>query len=166
MVSKRHDSDLDGVEEYGTLRSIIYFILGIVGLAIGGRWIVNGAIEIAGFFGMSESLMGLTIVAIGTSLPELAASAVATYKGRTSLAIGNVVGSNIFNVLLVLGINAIINNVQYNAELNFDLFVAIISIVLLFLFVVLSKKKILVKWQGIVFITLYIGYIVFLVYRG
>lgn len=83
-------------------------MLGLGGLILGGEWIVNGAVMIAKSFGISQRVIGLTIIAIGTSLPELATSALAAYKGKTDLALGNVIGSNIFNILFILGMSSLI----------------------------------------------------------
>ncbi len=153
-------------KEYSHSTAIIMIIIGLAGLAVGGRWIVNGAIVFASALGVSEALIGLTIVAIGTSLPELAASATAAYKGKTDIAVGNVVGSNIFNLLWVLGLSSTISVIGYNSALNFDIMVLFgITILLLFLIYV-GRKNILGKWEGSVLLFLYLGYIFFLLIRG
>jgi cation:H+ antiporter len=153
-------------KEYSHFTAIIMIIIGLAGLAVGGRWIVNGAITFAHAFGISEALIGLTIVAIGTSLPELAASATAAYKGRTDIAVGNVIGSNIFNLLWVLGLSSTISVIGYNAILNIDMLILLgITILLLFL-IYIGRKNILGKWEGSVLLFLYLCYIIFLIYRG
>ncbi len=153
-------------KEYSNSAAALMIIVGLAGLAIGGKWIVNGAIVIASYFSLSEAFVGLTIVAIGTSLPELAASATAAYKGRTDIAIGNVIGSNIFNLLWVLGLSAVISDIGFNSVLNIDLLILIgITILLLFL-IYIGKKNILGKWEGITLLFLYICYLTFLIYRG
>ena len=119
-------------QQHGWLRSSLYIILGLAGLTLGGKWIVDGAIALATKFGMSESLVGLTIVAVGTSLPELATSAVAAYKRNAEIAVGNVVGSNIFNIFFVLGISAIIKPLPFQMKNNRDIGVVIFSSLLLF----------------------------------
>ncbi|MBL7128569.1 MAG: calcium/sodium antiporter, partial [Ignavibacteria bacterium] len=108
-IAKKHN-ELSDVQykELEVFQSVVYTVLGILGLGFGGPMIVNGAVKIAQNIGMSESFIGLTIIALGTSLPELATSAVAAYKRNTDIAIGNVVGSNIFNVLWILGISSVI----------------------------------------------------------
>ncbi len=141
-----------------------HIILGIVGLIVGGKWIVDGAVEIAKFFNISESLIGLTIIAIGTSLPELATSAVAAYKKQSDIAIGNIVGSNIFNIFFVLGVSAIIRPLPFNDNLNKDIAMTIFASVILLLMMFIGKKRIIKRWQGIFMIIVYIGYIVFLVW--
>ncbi len=146
--------------------SVIMIIVGLVGLVIGGRWIVNGAVTFAQIFGISETLIGLSIVAIGTSLPELAASAMAAHKGRTDMAVGNIVGSNIFNLLWVLGLSSAISAIGYNPALNIDMLILTgITILLLFL-IYIGRKNILGKWEGSVLLSLYACYLVFLIYRG
>jgi len=160
---------VEGMEEhvparqYGWQRSLLYIILGLAGLTIGGKWIVDGAIALATKFGMSESLIGLTIVAVGTSLPELATSAVAAYKKNVEIAVGNVVGSNIFNIFFVLGISATIKPLPFQAKHNIDLAVVIFASLMLFFFMFTGKKRSLDRWEGIVCFILYLSYIVILI---
>ncbi|MCB9802904.1 calcium/sodium antiporter [Candidatus Nomurabacteria bacterium] len=156
----------DDVRKYGVWTSIAMIIAGALGLAFGGQWIVDGAIEIAKFFGMSESLIGLTIVAVGTSLPELAASAMAAWRHNPDIAIGNIIGSNIFNVFWILGLSAAIKPIVFNLNLNTDIYIVISATALLFLFMFVGKKNILQRWQGIVMLSLYLAYIVYLIIRG
>ena len=154
----------DEIKVFSYSKGVFYIILGIVGLIVGGKWIVDGAVEIAKFFNISESLIGLTIIAIGTSLPELATSAVAAYKKQSDIAIGNIVGSNIFNIFFVLGVSAIIRPLPFNDNLNKDIAMTIFASVILLLMMFIGKKRIIKRWQGIFMIIVYIGYIVFLVW--
>jgi cation:H+ antiporter len=154
------------VKPLSLAKSFLLIITGLVGLALGGKWIVDGAITIAGSIGMSESLVGLTIVAVGTSLPELATSAMAAYKKNVEIAVGNVVGSNIFNIFFVLGISATINPLPFRAQSSLDIGVVIVSSLLLFLFMFTGKKRSLDRWEGIVSLFLYSGYITFLIISG
>ncbi len=160
---------VEGVEEhvpvrqYGWLRSLLFIIAGLAGLTIGGKWIVDGAVILAKKLGMSESLIGLTIVAVGTSLPELATSAVAAYKKNSEIAVGNVVGSNIFNIFFVLGISATIRPLPFQTQNNVDLGVVILSSLMLFFFMFTGKKHSLDRWEGIVCLILYFGYVAFLI---
>ena len=154
----------DEIKVFSYSKAVFYIILGIVGLLVGGKWIVDGAVEIAKFFNISESLIGLTIIAIGTSLPELATSAVAAYKKQSDIAIGNIVGSNIFNIFFVLGVSAIIRPLPFNDNLNKDIAMTIFASVILLLMMFIGKKRIIKRWQGIFMIIVYIGYIVFLVW--
>lgn len=161
---------IEGMEEhvpakqYGWLQSFLYIILGLIGLTLGGRWIVDGAVTFATQFGMSESLIGLTIVAVGTSLPELATSAVAAYKRNAEIAVGNVVGSNIFNIFFVLGISAIIKPLPFQMKNNLDIGVVILSSLLLFLFMLTGKKQSLDRWEGLIFLVCYGVFVAYLVF--
>ncbi len=160
---------IEGMEEQvpGKTRSmaisLLLVVVGLVGLTLGGQWIVNGAVKLATGFGMSEALVGLTIVAVGTSLPELATSAMAAYKKNVEIAVGNVVGSNIFNVFFVLGISSTIKPLSFQARSNLDIGVVVLASLLLFLFMFTGKKRSLDRWEGIVFVILYMAYIVFLI---
>ncbi|MFN3556984.1 MAG: calcium/sodium antiporter [Bacteroidales bacterium] len=154
------------IREYSPLISWLMIVGGIVGLVLGGKWIVDGAIVIASSLGMSEALISLTIVAVGTSLPELATCVVAAMKRNPDIVVGNVIGSNIFNVFFVLGSSAVIKPLPFNQALNFDVLVGVFSCVLLFVFLLIPRRKVLDRWQGGVFVAMYIAYIVFLVVRG
>ena len=155
-----------GAKEHGNLTSALMIVFGLAGLAIGGEWIVGGAMAFVGYFGLSEAFVGLTIVALGTSLPELAASVTAARKGNSDMAVGNVVGSNIFNLLWVLGLSSIFGTIGYNSALNIDLLIlAGVTILLLFL-IYIGKKNVLGKWEGAALVGLYVVYIGFLVCRG
>ncbi|WP_207493264.1 calcium/sodium antiporter [Aridibaculum aurantiacum] len=158
--------DANSVKVMSTWKSILLVIFGLAGLAVGGQWIVNGALEIAARFGVSQSLVGLTVVAIGTSLPELATSAMAAYKKNTDIAVGNAVGSNIFNIFWVLGLSAIIKPLPFQPKSNTDVIMTIISSLLLFGLLFLGKRHLLQRWQGVLFLLTYIAYIIFLVWRG
>ncbi len=166
-ASKSKTDDAEDVSQYGTLFSIGLTVAGLVGLVVGGRLLVTGAIDIAEAAGLSEALIGLTIVAIGTSLPELATSVVAALKKQADIAIGNIVGSNIFNVFFVLGVTSTILPLPLSSTLNFDVVVAIIASLLLFIFMFTGRvKRRLVRWEGVVFVGLYVAYLAYLVVRG
>lgn len=154
------------IKTYKTWQSILMVIGGFVGLILGGKFVVDSAVAIATSLGVSQALIGLTIVAIGTSLPELVTSAVAAYKKQSDIAIGNVVGSNIFNIFWILGLSAIIKPLPFTAELNQDLFITTAVTLLLFSFIFIGKKFTIQRWQGISFIGIYIAYIIFLIIRG
>ncbi|MGD8272101.1 MAG: calcium/sodium antiporter [Desulfobacterales bacterium] len=162
-------TQVEGIEEHvparqhSWLRSLLNVIAGLFGLILGGKWIVDGAIVLATKLGLSESLIGLTIVAVGTSLPELATSAVAAYKRNVDIAVGNVVGSNIFNIFFVLGISSIIKPLPFKPQNNIDLGMVILSSLLLFFFMFTGKKRSLDRWEGTVCLTLYLGYAGFLI---
>ncbi len=154
------------IKQYNKMKSWIMILVGSIGLVIGGKWIVDGGILIAQNFGLSEALVGLTIIAIGTSLPELATSAVAAYKQKTDIAIGNVVGSNMFNIFWVLGLSSIIRPISFSPSLNFDILIVMIVTIILLVSLYIGKRNVLQRWEGYVFIILYLVYISFLVFRG
>ncbi len=147
----------------GLFKAIVLIILGLVGLTIGGKWIVDGAVKIAEFLNISQSLIGLTIVAVGTSLPELATSAMAAYKKEADIAIGNIVGSNIFNIFWILGVSALIRPLPFLPSSQLDLAMTAFASLILFITMFIGKKHILERWQGIVLVLLYIVYIIFLI---
>lgn len=153
-------------QKLSSLKAVLMVIGGMFGLFYGGKWVVEGAVQIAGNFGLSEAMIGATIVALGTSLPELAASAVAAYKHRTDIAIGNVVGSNLFNIFWVLGLSATMNPVSFSSKLNTDVIIFLVATVLLFIFALNGGRHHIEKREGAIFLVCYVSYIVFLVIRG
>lgn len=140
-----------------------FIVLGLIGLVVGGTWIVDGAVMIAQSFQVSESLIGLTIIAIGTSLPELATSAVAAARKESDIAVGNVVGSNIFNIFWILGVSSIINPIPFSTASDIDIMMTIAASFLLFVMMFLGKRHTLERWQGGLFLAIYFSYILFLV---
>ena len=148
-------------------KSILFVLLGMVGLFLGGKWVVDGAIKIAEQFGLSQNLIGLTIVAIGTSLPELVTSAMAAYRKNTDIAVANVIGSNIFNLLWVLGISAMISPMKYDPVVNADIIVLLVATFLIIFSLMTGRAKNQIgKPTGIFFLACYIAYTAFLIYRG
>lgn len=168
IVSKQRKSEFsnDEFKEMTTTRSVVLILIGMVGLYFGGQWVVDGAIEIARTMGMSETFIGLTIIAIGTSLPELVTSAVAAFKKDTDIAVGNVVGSNIFNLLWILGLSSVLKPIPYDVISNSDIFMIIASSTALILAVVIGKRPVISRWEGFFFLVAYIWYITFLIERG
>lgn len=168
IVAKQRKSEFTN-EEFKVMpmpKSIGLIVLGMVGLYFGGQWVVDGAIKIARLFDMSEHFIGLTVIAVGTSLPELVTSAVAAIKKDTDIAVGNVVGSNIFNLLWILGLSASLKPIPYDVISNSDIFMIIASSTALILAVVIGKRPIISRWEGGFFLIAYIWYIIFLVQRG
>lgn len=161
--NKGANSEAESTKEYKTYVSIILILVGIAGLVIGGKLVVDNAVSLATMLGISTSLVGLTIVAVGTSLPELATSAVAAYKKNVDIAVGNVVGSNIFNIFWILGLSAIIRPLPFNVQSNGDILVTIAASILLFLFLFVGKRHIIERWQGVLFLTIYAFYVIYLV---
>ena len=139
-------------------RSLAYIGSGLFGLGLGGHMIVDGAVDIAHLLAVSETVIGLTIVAIGTSLPELATSVVASRKGNADIAVGNVVGSNIFNILFVLGISALIRPLPYAMKHPLDIGMVLLASSLLFVFMFTGKRKRLDRWEAALFLCLYVVY--------
>lgn len=152
--------------QYSYSKSAAMILLGFVGLVIGGKWIVDGAVMFATSLGVSEALVGLTIVAIGTSLPELATSVVAAYRKNVDIAVGNIVGSNIFNVFWILGLSATISPLPFMPLLQSDLLVTFVATSLLFFALFVGKRHTIERWQGIAFVILYVAYLAYLVMRG
>jgi cation:H+ antiporter len=134
-------------------------VVGLAGLSLGGRWIVAGAVAAADHFGLSQSVVGLTVVAVGTSLPELATSAAAAYKGKVEMAVGNVVGSNIFNIFFVLGATATITPLPFKTESNLDVGMTVFTGLLLFGFMFSGRKGRVDRWEGAFALLLYATYI-------
>jgi cation:H+ antiporter len=147
-------------------KTMFMMVAGLLCLVVGSNWAVKGAIHLASALGVSESLIGLTVVAVGTSLPELATSAVAAYRRNAEIAVGNVVGSNIFNIFLVLGGTAIIRPLPFHSRDNADVGAAIIASILLFLCAFTGKRRVTDRWEGAVFLTLYVSYIFIRIRQG
>lgn len=145
--------------------SIELVAFGLLGLFFGGYIVVESAISLAREFGVSDSLIGLTIVAVGTSVPELATCIVAARKKENDIIMGNIIGSNIFNIFFVLGATAAIRPLQIPGVLFQDVAVTIGSTVLLLVFIFTGKKYTLARWQGIAFVFIYIAYVIYLVAR-
>lgn len=166
MNLTRNPDEAESLEDiviYGSMKTTIMIILGIAGLIFGGKMIVDNAVEVAELFGVSEKLIGLTILAAGTSLPELATSAVAAYQKKSDLAIGNIVGSNIFNLLLVLGVTGLIHSpLQYTPVLNIDMFTVMAGTFLLFVFMFTFNKHKVDRSEGLIYLIGFCVYMLFL----
>ena len=164
VVAKSGGADEEmETKDYSTGKAVLFIILGLVGLIIGGRLIVTSAVSIAEVIGLSERVIGLTVVSIGTSLPELATSIIAVRKKNVDIAIGNVVGSNIFNIFLILGISGTIVPLGINPDSLFDIMINILTGLLLFIFVFTGRGRKVERWEGAVFVTCYIAYVTYLI---
>jgi cation:H+ antiporter len=150
-------------ENISLKKCILIMIVGIALIVIGGQAVVDSAKSIAYFFGMSETLVGLTIVALGTSLPELVTSIVAARKGQVDMAVGNVIGSNIFNILLILGVSTTIHPIAINLASVYDLIILLVVSVITLLFCVKDRR--ITRAEGIIMVLLYAGDMVFAVMR-
>jgi cation:H+ antiporter len=158
------ESDEGGpIKTYKTWLSVLYVVIGLAMLVGGGSLVVDNAVAIAKYYGLSEKLIGLTILAAGTSLPELATSAVAAYRKNTDIAIGNVVGSNIFNIFFILGVTGIIRPTPYNTAMNFDIYVLAGSTILLMVFMFTLNQRKLDRWEAFLMLMAYFAYTGFLV---
>lgn len=166
--SMTHASDLGEGEQIKLYSNWVAIVLVLSGLAMligGGKLVVDSAIAIAQQAGLSERLIGLTILAAGTSLPELATSAVAALKKNTDIAIGNVIGSNIFNVFFILGTTGLIHPIEYSTSLNFDIYVLMASTVVLMIFMFTLNQRKLDRWEALILLAGYITYTVVLIGR-
>lgn len=143
-------------------KNIVYIIIGIIALKYGGDFVVDNSVEIAELFNISDAIISLTILAIGTSLPELVTSVTAAIKGNSDIAIGNIIGSNIFNMLMIIGVSASIKPITYNPSYNIQMIILLIAIVFLALFPFIKPKNEMSKGNGIVYIITYIVYMILL----
>jgi len=141
----------------------LMIIGGLAGLVIGGKLVVDNAIDIAKALNVSDKIIGLTIVAAGTSLPELATSVVAALKKNNDIAVGNIVGSNIFNIFLILGVSSLISPLDYDVVFNRDLVILVIGTLFVFGAMFVGKRHTLDRWQSVLILIAYIGYVVYMV---
>lgn len=171
--AKGEDEEDETVKPMPLPKSLIFIVLGMLGLVYGGDLVLNNAVFLAETFGMTERVIGLTVVAIGTSLPELATSVVAALKKNSDIAVGNVVGSNIFNILLVLGASALVspNPILYDTAANFDVYFLLSSTLLLTFFLFIGTKAhsehlltsyIIDRWQSGVLLLAVVSYVVYI----
>lgn len=165
MLAKKGEAEEVEIKNYTLTKSVFLIVIGLTGLIAGGRMLVSGAVGIAEMLGVSQRIIGLTIISIGTSLPELATSLIAARKNNVDMAIGNVVGSNIFNTFLVLGISAMVNPIQTTADSMLDLIVNIIASLLLFAFIFTGKGRKIGRLEGVIFTLLYIVYLGVLIWK-
>lgn len=144
-------------------KNIVYIVIGIAGIILGGQLVVNSATELAEMFKVSQNVIALTIVAIGTSLPELVTSAVAARKGESDIAIGNVVGSNIFNIFFILGISAVVSPISYGFDSFIDIIIMLISSVMVY---VLTLKNFRIgNKKGLILLGSYVAYMIYILMR-
>ncbi|HAN19413.1 MAG: sodium:proton exchanger [Bacteroidetes bacterium GWC2_33_15] len=159
ILSGSYDEEFK-TKNYSIKKSILFIIGGVIFLVLGGKAIVYSATEIARLFGIPERIISLTIISIGTSLPELATSVIAARKKNVDIAIGNIVGSNIFNVFFILGTSAIIYPVTVSLSAQYDLLINILASLLLFIFIFTGKGRKINRWEGLIFMILYVLYII------
>jgi cation:H+ antiporter len=170
LIAKEEKQDAiesgEGIRKISVSKSILLILTGMAGLFLGGKWIVDGAVHFAQMLGMSEAFIGLTVVALGTSLPELVTSIMAALNKNTDIAVGNAVGSNIFNLLWILGISSIINPLPFSVTSNFDILMVIVSSSLILLMLIVGRKWIIKRAEGVVFLLVYAAYLYFVTKRG
>lgn len=161
----KSDPEVEQVEakDYSNLKIWTLIAIGLAGLVGGGKLVVDNAVSMAQSLGVSEKIIGLTIVAAGTSLPELATSVVAAMRKNADIAIGNIVGSNIFNLFLILGVSSVIQPLEFNVSFNTDLYILGAGTVFLFMAMFTGKRQKLDRWEALVLLTsylLYTGYLI------
>jgi cation:H+ antiporter len=162
-TSKQEDMNSEEIEVYSTPKSITYITLGLIGLTLGAKLAVDNALKVGTGLGISEKVLGLTIVAIGTSLPELFASMSASLKKNSDLAIGNIVGSNIFNIYLILGITSIIKPIPMTGSNIADSLILIITTILLIGLILIPTPQKLKKIEGTIMLLCYLAYTIYLI---
>ncbi len=160
---KNRQTQQEEIEDMSGIKCAVYILGGIAAVVIGGQLVVNSAREIALFCGMSETLVGLTIVAIGTSLPELVTSIVASSKGQNGMAVGNVVGSNIFNILLILGVSSFIHPISAGMFSLIDICILLVMNVCVFIFAITGKK--INRYEGAAMVLMYVAYTAYAIIR-
>lgn len=154
--------ETDQKKESSMLKSIGLVVLGIVALKIGGDFTVDHAVVIAQQLHISEKVIGLTILAVGTSLPELVTSVVAAMKGNDDIAIGNIIGSNIFNMLMIIGVSALITPLTYNVTYNVQMVILLISLIVLTVFAFTKPKEKMNRVNGLIYVLMYVVYLALL----
>ena len=156
---------LEDAKKINVPKNVMLIILGIIGLKVGGDLVVDNAKLIATALSISEKIIGLTIVAIGTSLPELVTSVTAAIKGESDIAIGNIIGSNIFNLLFIIGVSSVITPITYNISYNFDMIFLFIAMILMCIFPFIKPKDMMSRGNGAIFTALYIIYMIVLFFK-
>lgn len=163
ISKKANDEEEVEIKELSLFKSCAFIVLGVIALKFGGDLVVEYVSAIAKAIGITERVISLTIVAFSTSLPELITSINATKKGEVDMAIGNIIGSGIFNILLILGVSAVISPINYAVNYNFDLIVLLIATIIFAIFPFVGQKDHMSKGEGIFFILAYLGYLTYLV---
>ena len=152
--------EIENPKEISIIKNIMGILLGIIALKFGADFTVDHATNIAKYFNISEKIISLTIIALGTSLPELVTSVVAALKGNSDISVGNIIGSNIFNMCLIIGVSALIKPIEYNLSYNFDIIVLIIATFMLFLFQFIPPKNKMSRFDGMMYLLFYIFYMI------
>ncbi|HSO86902.1 MAG TPA: calcium/sodium antiporter [Draconibacterium sp.] len=165
MKADRNDPEKLSIKKLAGWKIWLLIVGGLTGLILGGKLVVDNAVKIATELGISEKIIGLTIIAIGTSLPELMTSVVAAIKKNSDIAIGNIIGSNIFNIFLILSVSSIINPVDFNTSFNTELYLLGGGTLVLFIAMFTGGKQRLDRWESVILLVTYILYTVSLISR-
>ncbi|MFH1173920.1 MAG: calcium/sodium antiporter [archaeon] len=163
LTTKKHE-DIP-VKQLPLWKCMLFIILGLAMLFLGGKWVVDGAVFLAQLLGLSKYIISATIVAVGTSLPELVTSVIAMMRKEHNLAVGNIIGSNIFNIFFILGITTLITPITISASVVLDIILLLGATLLLFVFLLYPKPHQITRWEGALFVLLYIAYVTFLLLR-
>ncbi|HQP53131.1 MAG: calcium/sodium antiporter [Bacteroidales bacterium] len=166
QIKNKSDIADTQVKQLSVLKITLLIIFGLGGLVVGGKLVINSAVDIAKALGVSKKIIGLTIVAAGTSLPELATSVVATVKKNCDIAVGNIIGSNIFNIFLILSVSSLVRPIKYDISFNNDLYVLAGGTLFLFIAMFTGKRKTLDRWEAMILLIAYIIYILLIIYKG
>ncbi|WP_296700560.1 calcium/sodium antiporter [Algoriphagus sp.] len=161
----KSDPSADSVpqKDYSNKKIWGFILFGLAGLVIGGKLVVDNAVAMAQSLGVSEKIIGLTIIAAGTSLPELATSVVASLRKNNDIAIGNIIGSNIFNIFLILGVSSLISPLEYKIDFNTDIYILLGGTAFLFIAMFTGKRKSLDRWEASILLLTYLAYTVYLI---
>lgn len=163
---KAHPTQVEATAvQWSNLKIWTLIVIGLSGLVLGGKLVVDYAVELAKQLGVSEKIIGLTIVAAGTSLPELVTSVVAAMKRNSDMAVGNIIGSNIFNIFLILATSALIRPIAYNPKFDFDLYLLLGGTLFLFIAMFSGQKKKLDRWEALILVTCFVAYTIFSIVR-
>lgn len=153
----------DTAKGYSTSKIWLLIILGLGGLVLGGQLVVRSATSLATSLGVSQKIIGLTIVAFGTSLPELATSVVAALKKNSDIAVGNIIGSNIFNIFLIFGVSSLVRPMEFSSTFSVDILLLALGTLILFIAMFTGRKKKLDRWEAAILLLIFAGYTVYLV---
>ncbi len=153
-------------ENINSMRNIVFVILGIIALKFGGDLVVENVKKVALLLNISEKIISVTIVALGTSLPELVTSVMAQVRGDSDIAVGNIIGSNIYNILFIVGVSGAITPISYSISYNFEIIILIISTILLGIFPMITPKGKMTKSNGFIYLFMYILYMIIITHNG
>lgn len=163
MQMKADETEVIPYTQKSNLKIWILIVIGFAGLIVGGQLVVDNSIEIATSFGLSKKVISLTIIAAGTSLPELLTAIVAALKKNSDIAIGSVIGSNIFNILFIISVSSLVNPIQYNPSFNQDFFVLFGGTIFLIIAMLTGKRRKLDRWEAFILLSFYLIYTTYLV---